>query len=116
MAFDQDQVNELKQYYLNLQVVEEGGQPFILFPDLVLPVGCSPQNVQGLLCPMPRDGYSSRLFLSSKVSHGGPGQNWNANGVIIAGKPWWAVSWKTNVNDQRLLGMVTAHLQAFQCK
>jgi hypothetical protein len=116
MVFEQNQVGELKRYYSNLQVVEEGGQKFIFFPNLKMPLGCNPQTVEGLLCPTPRDGYPSRLFLSTKVTHSGPGQNWNASGVMIVGKQWWAVSWKTNNNDQRLLGMLTAHLLAFQCK
>lgn len=114
MAFEQDQIDELKCLYSNLQVAEEGGQEFILIPQLPLPHGCVPQIVDGLLCPSVRDGYSSRLFLSSKVTHKGPGQSWNANGVVIVGRQWWAVSWRTNNNDQRLLGMVTAHLLAFK--
>ena len=114
MAFDQDQVEELKCYYSNLQIAEEGGQRFILISPLPLPTGCDPQSVDGLLCPSPREGYPSRLFLSAKVTHKGQGQNWNADGIMILGRRWWAVSWKTNHNDQRLLGMVTAHLQAFK--
>lgn len=114
MSFEQDQIDELKCYYSNLSVVEDAGQRFILIPLLQLPDGCVPQGVEGLLCPSPRDGYPSRLFLSSKIKHNGPGQNWNADGVVIAGKRWWAVSWKTNNNNQRILGMVTAHLQAFK--
>ena len=73
------------------------------------------------LCPFPRDGYPSRLFLSAKITHKGQGVNWNADGVMIAGRKWWAVSWNPFKNkqpnqdvNQRLLGMVTAHLQAFQ--
>ena len=114
MEFDPDQINELKAYYSNLSAVEEGGYKFILIPQLPLPPGCIPQIVDGLLCPTLRDGYTSRLFLSAKITHKGKGQNWNpASGVMIAGRTWWAVSWKTNKDDLRLLGMVTAHLQAF---
>jgi len=117
MAFEQDQVDELKRYYSNLQVVEEGGQKFIFFPNLQLPLGCNPQTVEGLLCPAPRDGYPSRLFISAKVTHSGSGQNWSpAGGVMIIGRQWWVVSWHTHNDNQRLLGMITAHLQAFQCK
>jgi hypothetical protein len=114
MAFDLKQVDELKCYHFNLQVAEEGGFTFILIPELRMPDGCTPQTVDALLCPFTRDGYPSRLFLSSKVVHKGPGQNWNANGVILFGRQWWAVSWHTHKEDQRLLGMVTAHLQAFK--
>jgi len=114
MELDQDQINDLKHYYSGLQAVEEGGQKFILIPQLVLPQGCSPQTVEGLLCPSLRDGYTSRLFLSAKVIHKGPGQNWNpADGVMIAGRKWWAVSWKPN-NNSHFIGMIKAHLEAFK--
>lgn len=114
MAFDQDQVNELKRYYPKLQDAEEGGQSFILISEMALPSGCDPQMVDGLLCPSLRDGYPSRLFFSSKIVHRGRGNNWNADGVVILGRRWWAVSWHTHKNNQRLLEMVTTHLQAFK--
>jgi hypothetical protein len=121
MAFDQDQIDELKSCYPNLGAVEDGEKSFILISPLPLPVGCVPQVVDGLLCPFLRDGYPSRLFLSAKITHKGQGQNWNADGVMIAGRKWWAVSWNPLKNkqpnqdvNQRLIGMVTAHLQAFQ--
>ena len=116
MALDQDQIDELKSCYSNLAVVEDGGTNYILIPSLPLPTGCNPESVGALLCPTPRDRYPSRLFLTEKIAHNGPGINWNANGVMIAGRQWWAVSWHTHNNNQRLLGMVTAHLQAFTCK
>jgi hypothetical protein len=97
--------------------VDDGGASFILISPLPLPEGCEPQIVDGLLCPSLRDGYPSRLFLSAKITHKGPGQNWNPQtSVLIAGRQWWAVSWHTHNDNQRLLGIVTAHLQAFQCK
>jgi hypothetical protein len=114
MALEQQQIKELKAYYPDLSLVEDGEVEFILISPLPLPQGCNPESVDGLLCPSPRDGYTSRLFLSSKVTHKGPGQNWNANGVIIAGRKCWAVSWKTNQNNLSLLGMVLAHLEAFK--
>jgi len=116
MTIDQEQVEELRSCYPNLMAVEDAGQTFVLISPLPLPSGCEPKTVDGLLCPFLRDNYPSRLFLSAKVSHSGQGQNWNAVGVMIAGRQWWAVSWHTHNNNQRLLGMVTAHLQAFKCK
>ena len=114
MALDQKQVDELKSYFPNLKLVEEGGFEFILISPLALPPGCTPASVDGLLCPTKRDGYSSRLFLSAKVVHKGPAQNWNANGVLIADRNWWAVSWNTNRENLSLFGMVMAHLDAFR--
>lgn len=114
MALDQKQIGELKGCYSNLKLVEDGGSEFILISPLLLPMGCEPKSVDGLLCPFNRDGYTSRLFLSEKITHPGRGINWNADGVLIAGRKWWAVSWKTNQDDLTLLGMVLSHLDAFK--
>jgi len=116
MEFDQEQVAELKTCFPNLEAVPDGEQKFILISRLSLPPGCDPQEVDALLCPFRRDNYPSRLFLSAKVSHRGQGQNWNAVGVVIVGRRWWAVSWDTKNDKQRLLDMVMAHLRAFECK
>lgn len=114
MALEQEQIEELKSCYPNLGEIPDGENSFILISSLTLPDGCDPQVVDALLCPFKRDNYPSRLFLSAKISHKGSGQNWNADGVVIAGRKWWAVSWDTKTPNQRLLGMVTAHLQAFK--
>ena len=113
MPLDPEQVKELKSCYPNLSLVEDGGIGFVLISPLLLPQGCEPASVDALLCPFARDGYTSRLFLSARLVHRGPGQNWNADGVVIAGRKWWAVSWKTNQEKLSLLGMVLAHVQAF---
>lgn len=113
--FPQEQIDCLKTLYPGLSMAEEGGLSFILIENLKLPEGCEPRVVKGLLCPMKRDGYPSRLFISAKVSHKGKGQNWNpTNGCVILGQQWWAVSWKTTQPDQTLSQMVLDHLLAFR--
>jgi hypothetical protein len=114
MALKPEQITELKRCYSGLALVKDGEVEFILISPLLLPAGCEPHSVDGLLCPVPRDGYSSRLFLSQKITHSGKGVNWNADGVLIANRKWWAVSWKTNKDDLTLLGMVLTHLDAFK--
>ena len=47
--------------------LQEGGITFISLEGLRLPQGCDPPACDALLCPAPRDGYPSRLFLSVKV-------------------------------------------------
>lgn len=116
MSLPADEVEELKRYYPDLHAVDEGGTTFVLIHNLQLPAGCQPAQVDALLCPRPRDGYPSRLYLSAKVTHAGPGTNMHVNGAVVANRPWWAVSWNTNAPNQRLLGMVTAHLLAYTCK
>ena len=115
MPFDHGQVEELKRCYPEPKLLEDGGVDFILISPLHLPPGCNPGLVDGLLCPSPRDGYTSRLFVSAKVVHKGPGQNWSPqDGVVLVSRRWWAVSWKTNQDKLTLLGMVMAHLDAFK--
>jgi hypothetical protein len=117
MGFDSDQIAELKQFYPELSEQDEGGQTLILISNLKLPDGCTPEVVDALLFPFTRDNYPSRLYLSQKITHKGEGLNWAPpTGAIIGNRQWWAVSWHTHQVSQRLLGMVTAHLQAFVCK
>lgn len=108
-----EQIAALKTLYPEISAAEEGQVTFLRIENLMLPDGANPQSVTGLLCPVPRDGYQSRLFLSSKVSHQGKGTNWNADGVLILGERWWAVSWQTKPG-QTLIEMVLDHLQAFR--
>jgi hypothetical protein len=112
--FDQAQVDALKILYPEICAAREGDFGFIRINPLKLPKGCTPDTVCALLCPMTRDNYPSRLFLSKKISHSGPGQHWNANGVIILNESWWAVSWKTTRPNQTLVEMVLDHLGAFR--
>ncbi|HEX3718946.1 MAG TPA: hypothetical protein VH595_13335 [Verrucomicrobiae bacterium] len=114
MPLDPKQVEQLKGFYPCLSMLADGGVEFVLISPLMLPEGCSPASVDGLLCPTLRDNYSSRLFLSALVTHTGPGQNWNAAGVIIAGRKWWAVSWNTQAQNQTFLEMLLSHLRAFK--
>lgn len=108
-----EQLNALKSVFPDLEVGKEGGTEFVHIRDMPLPDGCVPNRVDGLLCPSARDGYPSRLFLSEQISHSGKGTNWNAAGVRILGRQWWAVSWKTR-DAQTLLEMILDHLSAFQ--
>ena len=115
MSFPDDQVKELKACFPGVAVAEEGGVNYLLLPQCKLPNGCEPAVLDALLCPTSRDGYTSRLFLAQKVVHKGRGQNWNpAGSVVIFGREWWAVSWKIAPGNDRLLGTVAAHLEAFK--
>lgn len=108
-----EQTQSLKSAFPNLELGKESETEFIVIRNLRLPEGCDPSVVDGLLCPTLRDGYPSRLFLAQKISHQGKGTNWNADGVLILGQLWWAVSWKTR-EGQTLLEMIQDHLRAFR--
>lgn len=115
MNFPLDEIEELKRSFVGLSTASEGGTAFILIPEMSLPAGCQPGVVDALFCPSPRDGYTSRLFLSARVAHHGKGQNWNpGTGVMILGRQWWAVSWKAQDSNKRLSAILASQLEAFK--
>ena len=107
-----EQVDELTRLFPDVEEAVEGGVRYFLIPSLRLPPGRTPEQVDALLCPSPRDGYPSRLFLAQPVV-GGRGSNWNSSNVRILERNWFAVSWRVNPN-LRLAQMVAAHLEAFR--
>jgi hypothetical protein len=115
MAFAADEVAELLDLFGRVQQAEDGGFTYFLLPDVSLPAGCTPAALDALLCPMARDGYSSRLFLSQQIVHRGPGTNWNAVNVRILERNWFAVSWQVRPT-LRLAQLVRGHLDAFREK
>jgi hypothetical protein len=113
MNIPQEQIEELKKAFGNVQYGEEGGYVFFLIPSFQLPEGCEPKIVDVLLCPMSRDGYPSRLFYSQEIRPPKP-RNWNAKEVRILERNWWAFSWKLEHPDLRLIQMVSAHLRGLR--
>lgn len=111
MTLPDDELTELKQFFKNVQTAKEGGITYVLMPGAVLPAGCAPGTMDLLLCPMPRDGYESRLFFAGRVQCKA-GLNWNGNTRVLE-RNWVAYSWKIQAK-LRLLQMVQAHLQALR--
>ena len=110
-SIPQDQIEELLRFYPNAQQATEAGITYFLLPELEMPNGCTPARVDALLCPTPRDGYTSRLFFAHKVE-GGIRRNWHVQGTArILDRNWSAISWKTDPN-LRLVQKVRAHLDA----
>lgn len=111
-SIPEDQTAELGQQYPGVQSAVEGGVTYFLLPQLELPPGCQPTPVNALLCPSPRDGYTSRLFFAEHVQ-GGPARNWNTNGERILESTWYAFSWQTRAG-LRLCQMVLVHLEGLK--
>ena len=113
MSIPQDQIEELVSVIPNVRQASEGGVTYFLLPQLDMPLGCTPQQVDSLLCPVPRDGYQSRLFFAEMVN-GGPSRNWHVQGNIrILDRNWYAISWQTR-SGLRLIQMIRAHLDALK--
>lgn len=113
--FPQDQIAAVKSVYPEIASASEGGCNYLKILGVKMPDGCNPKTVDVLLCPQPRDGYPSRLFVSARVSHKGKTQNWNPqHAVVILGSGWWALSWKLAKAENTLLQLIMAHLDAFR--
>ena len=108
----EEQTQEVLVAFPGSKLYSEGGFDFMVIPEIELPSGCSPETVKGLLCYQPRDGYQSRLFVSSMVT-GCPRRNWNAMNVRILDQNWFGVSWQTDAG-LTVFQMLMAHLKAFQ--
>src|SRR5262245_8496512 len=104
MAHPQAQIDELRPYCARLGGLQEGGVTFYLLEGLRLPDGCDPRACDALLCPVPRDGYPSRLFLSVKVRCPFE-RNWNCVNARIGERNWFAFSWKFEGNNLTLVQM-----------
>jgi hypothetical protein len=112
MDYAGEQIDELKRYCSKLHALPEGGITFFYLEGLRLPTGCTPAVCDALLCPVPKDGYPSRLYFSAQVS--GPyTRNWNVSGARIGEKNWWAFSWKVDLSDPTLSQLLVAHLTGF---
>ena len=84
MDYPQQQLEELKRYCTKLKAFPEGGVTYFYLEELppARRVRTHPQVCDALLCPVPRDGYPSRLFLSVQVSSPYP-RNWNVTNARI---------------------------------
>ena len=117
MSFPDDQIAELKLMFPGVAKCDEGNVTFFFLPNVMLPDGCAPTNADLLLCPTPRDGYSSRLFFSAKVEpkkvEGKQPLNWHVSNARLIEKNWFAFSWRSPAG-LRLAQMVAVHLRALQ--
>ena len=113
MDYPDDQIAELKVLCPGVARGDESGSTYFVLPSLLLPDGCEPSEVDALLCPTPRDGYSSRLFFSKRVSSR-KSLNWNAVQVRILERNWDAYSWRVNRTDLRLAQMISCHLEGLR--
>lgn len=103
------QLEELRRFYPDARVIPEGGINFVFVPKLKLPSGCLPEEIDALLCPVPRDGYHTRLFYDQQIT-GIPQKNWNGK-LRLCDRTWVSFSW-TSKDGMELLEMVQYHRSA----
>jgi hypothetical protein len=110
--YPKDQIVALKLYCSAVKAFSEGAVTYLLLEALRLPTGCEPSICDALLCPVARDGYPSRLFLSQQVTS--PySRNWNSTNARIGERNWFAFSWKVEISNATLVQLLVAHLNGF---
>jgi hypothetical protein len=112
MEFPEDQLKELETICPGATPYGEGGIPYIFLPKLNLPDGCSPSQVDALLCPSTHHGYKSRLFVAEKISSP-QSRNWSTVTRIME-RTWYAISWNYDETNLRLAQMLALQLRAFR--
>jgi len=110
--YPENELEGLKGYCSSLRLLKEGEVNFLYLVSLRLPTGCRPETCDALLCPTPRDGYPSRLYLSVQVTS--PyARNWNVSNARIGEKNWFAFSWRVGLQNPTLVQVLIAHLTGF---
>lgn len=112
MKYSEEELQELRKVCPGAEPYGEGGIPYILLPELNLPDGCSPTQVDALLCPTAHHGYTSRLFLAQRISSP-QSRNWSTEARIME-RTWYAISWKFEQPNLRLAQILALQLRAFR--
>lgn len=111
MDFPAEQIAELKEICPHAQQYEETSIPYFFLPKLPMPDGCSPAEVDALLCPTAHHGYTSRLFLAERIQSR-QSRNWSTQARIME-RMWHAISWNIPQTDLRLAQILALQLRAF---
>jgi hypothetical protein len=112
MEFPAEQVAELTEICSGAQQYDEGGITYFFLPKLRTPDGCSPGEVDALLCPTAQYGYTSRLFFAERISSA-QSRNWSTQARIME-RMWHAISWNIPQTDLRLAQILALQLRAFR--
>lgn len=107
---EDESLKNFQVVYPDARVFSDGGIDFIYIPKLILPRENTPSEVEALLCPQTRDGYTTRLFLSNPII--GKGANWSQH--VILGRSWHACSWQNVQANQSLAQILLGHLAVFR--
>lgn len=107
----EEMLNEVKHLFCpEARVLTEAGLSYVHLPHMKLPTGNSQSSCEALLCLQKRDGYPTRLFLSTALI--GKGQNWTVHNIF--GKAWHTCSWNYVEFMGRPTDVLAQHLRAFK--
>jgi hypothetical protein len=113
-TIDRAQIEALKPLASSVQIATECGEEFFYLTDVTLPDGCSPQKTDILLCPHPRDGYTSRMYFAHKIDcpHMSAQPNWNGH-MYVLDRSWHAFSWRLQPQE-RIINLFAEHIRGLR--
>lgn len=105
-----ESLQELSDLCGEVREFVEGGRTYLYLPQLKLPAGCTPSEVEGLLCIQEHSGYATRLFLSQPVAR--RGTNWSMHRIVD--RNWHTWSWNNVSAQMRPAAILAEHLRALR--
>lgn len=86
--------------------MRDGSIDYVFLPALKVKVTGTEHVLDGLLCPVPHGSYTTRLFLSERLSQ--RGQNWTIHSILA--REWHTWSWNNVPPTLPLMQILLAHL------
>lgn len=106
------EIVKLRSVCRDAELWTEGGQPAAFLPGLTITKpGKGSMQVDALLWPHMRDGYTTRLYLSQQIPWSIGGQ-WTC--CVVQGRTWHACSWNNVPANLPWIEILANHLRAFQ--
>lgn len=110
MILQEGQLENLTPLCQGTEAMAEGGITYVYLPGLRINQNDGTVIVRdALLCPMGRDGYTTRLFLSESIP--GKGQNWTQHRIL--NRTWHTCSVQ-GIPPGRLVEVLAEHLVMFR--
>jgi hypothetical protein len=88
-------------------VMRDGVIDYVFLPKLKVLIAGTECVLDCLLCPVQHGGYTTRLFLSERLSQ--RGQNWTVHNIL--GHEWHTWSWNNVPPTLPLVQILLAHLE-----
>ena len=91
-------------------VMADSGINYIYLPKLKVMSANISHTTDALLCPVKHGGYTTRLFLSTRIP--GRGNNWSVHTIL--GRTWHTWSWNNVPDTLTPTQILSAHMRALQ--
>ena len=106
----ENQMETLVSLCPEVAVMPDAGVNYIYLPKLKIKSVNIVHTVDALLCPTKHSGYTTRLFLSERIS--GRGKNWSTHSIL--GRTWHTWSWNNVPETLSPTQILSAHMRALQ--